>query len=136
VAEPHEVLNALDEVGARAALRRACGAESWVLRMARRRPFASTPELLAAAAAEWRACHPPDYLEAFSHHPQIGEDLAELEKRFGSTASLSRSEQAGAASADPATLLALRDANRAYHERFGARPHRQRSRDRVDARGG
>lgn len=119
MAEPHALLNALDEAGARAALRRTCGAESWVLRMSRRRPFASTLELLQAAAEEWRASSTQDYLEAFSHHPQIGEDLAELERRFSSTASLSKREQAGVEGATGEALLALRDANRAYRERFG-----------------
>lgn len=119
MAEAHALLNALDEAGARAALRRACGAESWVLRMSRRRPFASMPELLRAAAEEWSASSTQDYLEAFSHHPQIGEDLAELERRFGSTASLSKREQAGVEGASGSTLLALRDANRAYRERYG-----------------
>src|SRR5262245_5010650 len=106
-AEPHALLNALDEAAARAALRRTCGAESWVLRMSRRRPFSSTPELLEAAADEWRSSSTQDFLEAFSHHPQIGEDLAELERRFGGTANLTKREQAGALGASGSTLLAL-----------------------------
>jgi 2-oxo-4-hydroxy-4-carboxy-5-ureidoimidazoline decarboxylase len=119
MAEAHALLNGLDEAGARAALRRACGAESWVLRMSRRRPYASLPELLRAAAEEWDTSSTQDYLEAFAHHPQIGEDLAELERRFGGTANLSKREQAGVSGASGSTLLALRDKNRAYRERFG-----------------
>jgi 2-oxo-4-hydroxy-4-carboxy-5-ureidoimidazoline decarboxylase len=119
MAEPHAVLNALGTGDAEAALRRACGAERWVRRMLARRPFATTDELYECADAEWRASSHEDYLEAFGHHPQIGEDLAELRRRFQSTASLSSREQAGLASADEATLLALRDANAAYRARFG-----------------
>ena len=119
VREPHEILNGLDRVAAAEALRRACGAERWVQRMLARRPFASSESLYASADAEWRASTREDYLEAFSHHPRIGEDLAALRQRFQATASLSAREQAGVAAADEATLLALREANAAYRERFG-----------------
>jgi 2-oxo-4-hydroxy-4-carboxy-5-ureidoimidazoline decarboxylase len=119
MAEAHSVLNGLDETAAAAALRRACGAERWVERMLARRPFVSTADLLASADAEWRASSPEDYREAFGHHPQIGEDLGELRRRFQSTASLSSQEQALVAIADEVTLHGLRDANAAYRERFG-----------------
>ncbi|HTV22726.1 MAG TPA: 2-oxo-4-hydroxy-4-carboxy-5-ureidoimidazoline decarboxylase [Polyangiaceae bacterium] len=122
--EPHSVLNALDATAAAEALRRACGAQSWVQRMLARRPFSSTEALYASADAEWRASTRDDYLEAFGHHPRIGEDLSALRQRFASaghpsTANLSEREQAGVAGADEATLLALRDANAAYFRRFG-----------------
>jgi 2-oxo-4-hydroxy-4-carboxy-5-ureidoimidazoline decarboxylase len=119
MAEPHAVLNALDREGAATALRRACGAEAWVQRMLARRPFASTEELLRLAEAEWSAASRDECLEAFSHHPKIGEDMGALRERFRNTANLSLREQAGVAEADEQTLLALRDANAAYRERFG-----------------
>jgi 2-oxo-4-hydroxy-4-carboxy-5-ureidoimidazoline decarboxylase len=119
MAEPYAVLNALGRAEAAAALRRACGAERWVERMLARRPFTSSDELYASAEAEWRGSTRDDYLEAFGHHPQIGENLAELRRRFSSTANLSSREQAGVVGADEATLGALRDANAAYRERFG-----------------
>jgi 2-oxo-4-hydroxy-4-carboxy-5-ureidoimidazoline decarboxylase len=119
MAEPHAVLNALDGAEASAALRRACGAERWVERMLARRPFASSAELYASADAEWQASSREDYLEAFGHHPQIGEDLGALRRRFQNTAQLSSREQAGVAVADEATLRALSDANAAYRDRFG-----------------
>jgi 2-oxo-4-hydroxy-4-carboxy-5-ureidoimidazoline decarboxylase len=119
MAEAHTVLNGLDEAAAAAALRRACGAERWVERMLARRPFVSTADLFASADAEWRASSPEDYREAFGHHPQIGEDLGELRRRFQSAAILSSMEQAGVAVADEATLHELRDSNAAYRERFG-----------------
>jgi 2-oxo-4-hydroxy-4-carboxy-5-ureidoimidazoline decarboxylase len=117
--EAHVVLNALEREAAAEALRRACGAEGWVQRMLARRPFASSDALYASADDEWRASTRADYLEAFGHHPQIGENLEALRRRFQSTAGLSQREQAGVDGADEATLLALRDANAAYRERFG-----------------
>ena len=119
MAEPHAVLNALDADGAAAALRRACGSEAWVQRMLSRRPFASTEELLSIATAEWNGASRDECLEAFSHHPRIGEDIAALRERFRSTASLSLREQAGVTEADEQTLHALRAANASYRERFG-----------------
>lgn len=119
MAEPHVVLNGLDPDAAATALRRACGATAWVQRMLARRPFASTEELLELADAEWKAASPEECLEAFSHHPRIGEDIGALRERFRNTAALSLREQAGVADADEHTLLALRTANARYRERFG-----------------
>jgi 2-oxo-4-hydroxy-4-carboxy-5-ureidoimidazoline decarboxylase len=119
MAEPHALLNAMERSEAAAALRRACGAERWVERMLARRPFASSEDLYASAEAEWRDGGRDDYLEAFAHHPPIGEDLTELRRRFQNTANLSSREQAGVVGADETTLRALRDANAVYRERFG-----------------
>jgi len=87
--------------------------------MAEARPFASTPALFAAAERHWQELDSADYLEAFSHHPQIGEDLGALKQRFAHTLALSTAEQAGVTAADERTLVALRDANVAYRARFG-----------------
>jgi 2-oxo-4-hydroxy-4-carboxy-5-ureidoimidazoline decarboxylase len=107
------------EATLRPLLAQCCGARRWVEGMLQRRPFASRAALLAAAADVWAALDEEDQLEAFAHHPRIGEDLTALRARFPQTAGLSSSEQAGVAAADEGTLLALRDANRAYFERFG-----------------
>jgi 2-oxo-4-hydroxy-4-carboxy-5-ureidoimidazoline decarboxylase len=87
--------------------------------MLQHRPYASTPALFELADRVWSELDAEDYLEAFSHHPQIGAGLAELERKFANTASLSASEQAGASRAEQSTLEALRDENRAYLDRFG-----------------
>jgi allantoicase len=118
-AEAIERLNALPEPDARDALARCCGASRWVDAMLAARPFASARALLQAANDAWRLLQARDYLEAFSHHPEIGADLNELRRKFASTADLSHREQAGAAGASEATLLALRRQNQAYRERFG-----------------
>jgi 2-oxo-4-hydroxy-4-carboxy-5-ureidoimidazoline decarboxylase len=119
MAEPHAYLNALAEPAAAEALLRCCGSERWLAEVLAARPYASTEALHACAERAWQGLGQKDYLEAFAHHPQIGEDLAALRQRFASTHTLAAGEQAGVLGADEATLLALREGNRAYRERFG-----------------
>jgi 2-oxo-4-hydroxy-4-carboxy-5-ureidoimidazoline decarboxylase len=116
---PFERLNQLSDAEARGALQRCCGASRWVDAMLAARPFASPAALARQADAAWAALETSDFLEAFSHHPEIGADLNELRKRFAATAQLSLSEQAGAVGASDATLAALRQLNQAYRTRFG-----------------
>lgn len=116
---PHASLNELSEAAACEALTRCCGSQRWVSEMTARRPFESTPALFEAAKAVWQALDRDDYLEAFAHHPRIGDDLSELAKRFARTASMAAREQAKVAHGDHKTLSALRDLNQRYFERFG-----------------
>lgn len=117
--DPARLLDEQSEEAARALLERCCGARRWVDGMLRRRPFGARAALLEAAREVWAALGEEDYLEAFAHHPRIGEDLDALRARFPETAGWAGAEQAGAQAADASTLLALRDGNRAYCERFG-----------------
>lgn len=82
------------------------------------RPFRSLAGLLGAADTAWAACGPADWLEAFSHHPRIG-DLDSLRRRFADTAAWATGEQAGTAEADEATLAALAAGNASYERVFG-----------------
>jgi 2-oxo-4-hydroxy-4-carboxy-5-ureidoimidazoline decarboxylase len=82
-------------------------------------PFASDAALFEAAERVWASLTRDDYLEAFSHHPRIGEDVAALRARFPETAHWSNQEQEGVAAADALTLEALAANNRRYFERFG-----------------
>jgi 2-oxo-4-hydroxy-4-carboxy-5-ureidoimidazoline decarboxylase len=116
---PHASLNDLPVEAAQVALTRCCGSQRWVSEMIARRPFESTPALFAAAKELWQALGREDCLEAFQHHPRIGDNLTELAKRFAKTASMAAREQAKVAQADPETLRALRDENQRYFERFG-----------------
>ena len=86
--------------------------------MLARRPFGSQDALLAAARDEWFALSEHDWLEAFSHHPRIG-DRASLAARFPATHDLSAQEQSGVASASARVIDALADANQTYLDRFG-----------------
>ncbi len=112
-------LDSLPEAEARQLLERCCGASRWVEAMLSARPFASASALLSRADEAWSQLKKEDYLEAFSHHPEIGADLDELRQKYASTAELALGEQAGAVSASEATLLAIRSGNRVYRERFG-----------------
>jgi 2-oxo-4-hydroxy-4-carboxy-5-ureidoimidazoline decarboxylase len=111
-------LDALAPEAARAALRRCCGSSRWVEAMIAARPFGAESALRTAAARAFAPLEREDWLEAFAHHPRIG-DRAALEARFASTRSWSAAEQAAVGSAGQDVLDALAAANRAYEERFG-----------------
>lgn len=83
-----------------------------------RRPFRSDARLLFAARNEWFGLSEKDWLEAFSHHPKIG-DRAALAARFPATHDLSAKEQAGVGSASEDVITALAQANEDYVARFG-----------------
>lgn len=117
MARSHE-LDAAADADARAILTRACGSARWVDRMMARRPFGNDARLLRTARIEWFGLTETDWLEAFSHHPPIG-DRASLAARFPATHQLSAKEQAGVGRADDAVLSALAEANAAYLDRFG-----------------
>jgi 2-oxo-4-hydroxy-4-carboxy-5-ureidoimidazoline decarboxylase len=112
-------LDAMALAAARESLRRCCGSTAWVDGMIARRPFRDDATLHAAADSVWAEMGREDILEAFSHHPRIGSDLAALREKFAATASWSAGEQASVTTADEATLVALRDGNVAYEARFG-----------------
>jgi 2-oxo-4-hydroxy-4-carboxy-5-ureidoimidazoline decarboxylase len=112
-------LDTLPTEQASAALLRCCGSRRWVSGMLARRPFGSLEALHGAAREIWGALAREDFLEAFSHHPAIGGELAELRTKFAPTADWSSQEQAAVAGAGDQTLLELKAANQAYLERFG-----------------
>jgi 2-oxo-4-hydroxy-4-carboxy-5-ureidoimidazoline decarboxylase len=113
-----DVLNALPPDEARATLLRCCGSRRWADAMTARRPFASQPELLAAAAEIWNGLGRDDWLEAFAAHPRIG-DVEALRKKFASTAAWCAGEQARVAGAAEEVSQALAEGNRRYEDRFG-----------------
>lgn len=118
---PHANLDQVDtasEADAREFLTRCCGSRAWVDRMLARRPFGSDERLASAAREVWFALPPDDWLEAFSHHPRIG-DRESLRSRFPQTADLSAAEQSGVQHASDETLDALAEGNRAYERKFG-----------------
>ena len=112
-------LNSAPEEEAAAALARCCGARRWVSGMLEARPFASRAHLHGCSERVWWHLGDGDWLEAFTHHPRIGQDLDALRAKFGSTADWSEGEQAGAAGASEQTLKALAQGNGAYEQRYG-----------------
>jgi 2-oxo-4-hydroxy-4-carboxy-5-ureidoimidazoline decarboxylase len=97
---------------------RCCGSQRWARALAKRRPFATEAELLAAADEIRLQLSREDWLQAFAAHPRIG-DLDTLRKKFATTAAWCASEQSGVAGAGDEVLQALARANRLYEERFG-----------------
>lgn len=102
----------------RAALARCCGAASWVEVVVATAPWRDRTALDRGCAAAFARLEREDWLEAFSHHPRIGERSLQRAAATG-TQGWSAQEQAGAATAAAATLDALRAANVAYEARFG-----------------
>lgn len=113
----HE-LDAATDTEARALLARACGASRWVDRMMARRPFGTDARLLRTARIEWFGLTEADWLEAFSHHPAIG-DRSSLAARFPATHDLSSKEQSAVNLASARVLDELSQANQEYLDRFG-----------------
>jgi OHCU decarboxylase len=84
--------------------------------MAARRPFADRDGLLAAADSVWFSLGREDWLEAFGHHPRIGERNI---GRFGAGAATASKEQSGMASASEAERVEFAAGNEAYEKKFG-----------------
>jgi 2-oxo-4-hydroxy-4-carboxy-5-ureidoimidazoline decarboxylase len=105
----------------RESLHRCCGSRRWVELVAAGAPFPDAAALQAAAEAAFDRLGRQDWLEAFAHHPRIG-DLDALRAKFSphaATADLSAREQSAAAGAGDAVLRALATGNARYEDRFG-----------------
>jgi OHCU decarboxylase len=78
--------------------------------MIERRPFSSREAIFNAADEIWKSLAPSDWLEAFAHHPRIGEQT---------TNTVAASEQSAIRSADEAIREELAKVNRDYKRKFG-----------------
>lgn len=110
--------NALPAPQATEAMLRCCGAAKWAGKVVARQPYKSFDDLLIAADEAFAELEPGDWLEAFSHHPKIG-DLDSLRAKFATTSDWASGEQSGVSMARETTLAALAEGNRAYEEKFG-----------------
>ena len=113
-----EKFNGLPDPRALRLLLDCCGSRTWAQQMAQRRPFAGETELFQAADEIWLAVETKDWLEAFAHHPPIGESRARS-KQSATAKRWSEKEQSSAQKAAPQVLRALAEQNRAYAEKFG-----------------
>lgn len=111
-------LNALDIIRLQELLIKCCGSSQWVEKMSALFPFANEALLYKKATGTWYACCEDDWLEAFTHHPKIG-DMASLKQRFSATAEWAAGEQAAVNQTSNNILEALSEANRLYQEKFG-----------------
>jgi 2-oxo-4-hydroxy-4-carboxy-5-ureidoimidazoline decarboxylase len=112
-----EQLNALPRAEAAGRFRDCCGSSRWVEGMLDRRPFAGRDDLLAAADEVWRMTGPPDWDEAFAHHPRIGQQRAAA--TVSAAARDWSAREQGAAASDESARAALVQANEEYERRFG-----------------
>jgi len=119
-------LNHLNEEQLRTELAKCCGARAWVDKMLGYFPVADMQALVVAGEEAWYGCTEKDWLEAFSHHPRIG-DMDVPAKRFGAgdaatgagTEEWAASEQSGVNTASQELLTELAEVNRTYEEKFG-----------------
>jgi OHCU decarboxylase len=113
-----EFINKLDEREAVSELMKCCGSSRWAALVADARPFQDEESLLRSAMSAWKKTEPEDWLEAFSHHPKIGERKAE-KTQTEQEREWSAQEQSNAAKIDEDSLNELSELNRQYEERFG-----------------
>lgn len=82
------------------------------------RPFGSAARAKEDADRIWAELSREDWLDAFRHHPRIGEKKAEI-AQDAKGASWSSQEQSRVATADAATRAELARVNEEYERRFG-----------------
>lgn len=108
-----KAFNKLSKVEKEKQLMSCCSSSTWVTQMMKQFPFSNEEDLVNAAINTWyNHCDSTDWLEAFSHHPKIG-DVKSLTKKFAGK------EQASVASANNKTIKALAAANKEYEAGFG-----------------
>ncbi len=113
-----ETLNGLDSSEAAAQFNLCCGATNWIKIMNQSRPFQNKNEVYQQAESIWFSLSSEDWLEAFTHHPKIG-DIDSLRKKFHNTKSISKNEQSGVNDAEKSTLNNLAKSNQLYEDKFG-----------------
>jgi 2-oxo-4-hydroxy-4-carboxy-5-ureidoimidazoline decarboxylase len=108
--------NTLPAAQAETLLMDCCGSARWSATVASQRPYATVEALHKAADSIWWKLDRTDWLEAFSHHPQIGDKPAGGSE---SSRKWAAGEQSGARIARDDVKSRLVRANRAYFEKFG-----------------
>ena len=77
-----ETFNQLTKQQAATELFKCCGSRRWVERLTTFFPFKDEKVLFEQAGSIWyEKCEKADFLEAFSHHPRIG-DVENLKKNY------------------------------------------------------
>ncbi|OLE53325.1 MAG: OHCU decarboxylase [Acidobacteria bacterium 13_1_20CM_3_53_8] len=113
-----ERLNKLARVEAEAEFLKCCGSVKWAEEMASARPFEDFQELLVKADSTWWGLDEIDWLEAFSHHPKIGERKAALAQDAQARA-WSSEEQSGTRKSSEELLTEMAELNHSYERKFG-----------------
>lgn len=101
------------------ALQNCCGSQKWANTVTDSFQNMSEREFFDQVISVWEnECDENDVLEAFSHHPQIG-DVKALSEKFASTADWAKGEQAGTESASNEIIETLAQLNKDYVDKFG-----------------
>jgi len=101
------------------ALHNCCGSNTWVNKLADKAPFSNERELFDQTISIWEnECNEQDVMEAFSHHPQIG-DVKSLSEKFASTSDWAKGEQSGTVGASHDIIETLAKLNKDYKDKFG-----------------
>ncbi len=105
--------NKLDTDNASKLLSSCCGSSNWLRLLMDGYPFAKENDLVEKAASIWYdTCSEADWLEAFTHHPRIG-DVKSLTEKFAGK------EQESVGTATKEIIEALAKANDDYEKKFG-----------------
>jgi 2-oxo-4-hydroxy-4-carboxy-5-ureidoimidazoline decarboxylase len=108
--------NALPQATAQLKLMDCCGYARWAATVSAQRPFANAGALFEAADQHWHNLDREGWLEAFTHHPQIGNKAttgSESQRRWAA------GEQAGAGVAAEDVKTRMAQGNRSYFDKFG-----------------
>jgi 2-oxo-4-hydroxy-4-carboxy-5-ureidoimidazoline decarboxylase len=94
-----------------------CGSTEWVNKMLGIFPVEDLVDLLECAEEKWNECSEDGWMEAFEHHPKIG-NVNSLQQAAGAKA-LASKEQSGIEGAGDETLQQLAKGNENYLQKFG-----------------
>lgn len=112
-----EQFNKLTAEDAKTEITRCCGSSNWVKKVLENRPYNDKNSLLELAEKEWFNLSQDDWLEAFQHHPKIG-DINSLSKKYANTQKWAEGEQSGVNSASENIIHNLAQGNKDYEEKF------------------
>jgi 2-oxo-4-hydroxy-4-carboxy-5-ureidoimidazoline decarboxylase len=111
-------LNSLSLNSLQEELTKCNGATNWVKSMCTYIPFKGINEVLFISEKVWNECTKQDWLEAFEHHPKIG-DINSLNKKFANTIQWASSEQSSINQTTQQTIELLANKNNEYEKKFG-----------------
>jgi OHCU decarboxylase len=104
--------NEADKYRAMDAMLACCAARRWAQAMVALRPYSSAESLSLTADEVWSTMEEPDWMEAFTAHPRIGE-------REPTASAWSQQEQSSTAGAAQHVLAELAQRNAQYEQAFG-----------------
>ena len=113
-----QALNKTSKKQLKLELSKCCGATAWIDKMAAAFPIKDEQELLKISKQKWSECTEQDWLEAFTHHPKIG-DVKSLFEKFASTAKWASGEQSAVNTATNKIIDELAKGNAQYEQKFG-----------------